>query len=310
MTENKEKLIRIAVVGDIHNQWEPEDEIALKYLGVDLVLFVGDFGNEAVEIVREIAALDIPKAAVFGNHDAWYTATSWGREKCPYDLTQEDRVQEQIDLFGEAHVGYSKLDFPDFNLTVVGTRPFSWGGPKWKYQDFYQKRFGVNSFEESTDLMLKSIESALHENVIFLGHNGPTGLGNAPEDPVGRDWKPIGGDFGDPDFTDAIIESRKLGKNIPLVAFGHMHHKLRHTDKQLRKCVDLDAEGTLYLNAASVPRIIDNEGHKRRNFSIVSIEAGVVSQVALVWVGHDLTVISEKILYYPAKSVFDPAQVL
>ncbi|MCL2932222.1 MAG: TIGR04168 family protein [Trichodesmium sp. MAG_R03] len=310
MIENQQKLITIAVVGDIHNQWEPEDEIALKYLGVDLVLFVGDFGNEAVEIVREIAALDIPKAAVFGNHDAWYTATYWGREKCPYDPMQEDRVQKQIDLLGEAHVGYGKLDFPGLNLTVVGTRPFSWGGPKWKYNDFYQERFGVNSFEESTDLMVKAIESALYENVIFLGHNGPTGLGNAPEDPVGRDWKPMGGDFGDPDLTHAIRKSRKLGKKILLVAFGHMHHTLRHTDRQLRKCFDMDAYGTLYLNAASVPRIIDSEGQKRRNFSIVSMEAGIVSQVALVWIDQNLTVISEKILYYRAESVFESAKVL
>ncbi|NER07180.1 MAG: TIGR04168 family protein, partial [Okeania sp. SIO3C4] len=51
MTDNLEKLSKIAIVGDVHDQWEPEDEIALKYLGIDLVLFVGDFGNEAVEVV-------------------------------------------------------------------------------------------------------------------------------------------------------------------------------------------------------------------------------------------------------------------
>ncbi|MCL2925060.1 MAG: TIGR04168 family protein, partial [Trichodesmium sp. MAG_R04] len=93
-------------------------------------------------------------------------------------------------------------------------------------------------------------------------------------------------------------------------AFGHMHHTLRHTDRQLRKCFDMDAYGTLYLNAASVPRIIDREGQKRRNFSIVSMEAGIVSQVALVWIDQNLTVISEKILYYRAESVFESAKVL
>ncbi|MDJ0703055.1 MAG: metallophosphoesterase, partial [Leptolyngbyaceae cyanobacterium MO_188.B28] len=65
-----DRLIKIAVVGDVHDQWEPEDALALKHLKVDLVLFVGDFGNEAVDIVREIAALDIPKAVILGNHDA------------------------------------------------------------------------------------------------------------------------------------------------------------------------------------------------------------------------------------------------
>ncbi|NEP43066.1 MAG: TIGR04168 family protein, partial [Okeania sp. SIO2H7] len=50
MSELQEKPIKIAIVGDVHDRWEPEDELALKHLGVDLVLFVGDFGNEAVEL--------------------------------------------------------------------------------------------------------------------------------------------------------------------------------------------------------------------------------------------------------------------
>ncbi len=108
------QVIKIAVVGDIHDQWEADDGIALQQLNVDLVLFVGDFGNESVEVVRAIAALDIPKAAIFGNHDAWYTATDWGRKKCPYDHKKEDWVQQQIDLLGDTHVGYGKLDFPAY----------------------------------------------------------------------------------------------------------------------------------------------------------------------------------------------------
>jgi hypothetical protein len=66
MTSHQEQLIKIAVVGDIHDLWEAEDAIALHELGVDLVLFVGDFGNEAVEVVQMIASIDIPKAAIMG----------------------------------------------------------------------------------------------------------------------------------------------------------------------------------------------------------------------------------------------------
>ena len=102
----------IAVVGDIHNQWSEADGQALKALGVDLALFVGDIGNEAVDLVGQIAALDLPKAVILGNHDAWYSATEWGRKKCPYDRATEDRVQQQLEALGEAHVGYGKLDFP------------------------------------------------------------------------------------------------------------------------------------------------------------------------------------------------------
>ena len=299
---NKAKSIKIAVVGDVHDRWEPEDGEALKHLGVDLVLFVGDFGNGSVEVVRAIAQLDIPKAAVFGNHDAWYTATEWGRSQCPYDRTQENWVKQQLDLMGEAHVGYGKRDFPELGVTVVGSRPFTWGGSEWKYGDFYSEWFGVESFEESARRIAGAAALADCENVIFLGHTGPTGLGEAPEDPCGRDWKPLGGDWGDPDFAEAIDRTRSSGKHIPLVTFGHMHHKLRHKKHELRKSLEVSAEGTVYLNAASVPRIVERECSKLRNFSIVLLENGAVSEVSLVWLGEDFAVALEQILYRRAES--------
>ncbi len=304
---NHQQTIAIAVIGDIHDLWEAEDGVALKKLGIDLALFVGDYGNESVEVVQAIACIDIPKAAVFGNHDAWYTATEWGRRKCPYDRKKEDWVQQQIDLLDSAHVGYSKLDFPDLNLTVVGSRPFSWGGSVWKNEDFYQERFGVTSFEESTARMVAAANSTAEETVIFLGHNGPLGLGGCPEDPCGKDWQPLGGDFGDPDFADAIAQTRAAGKKIPLVTFGHMHHKLRHTQQHLRKAIYASSEGTVYLNAASVPRIVEKEGDRLRNFSLVTLQAGVVSQVSMVWVGKDFKVVSKQILYQQSSSVVQSA---
>lgn len=295
-TKSYKQQLKIAVVGDIHDQWEVEDEVALHQLGVDMVLFVGDFGNESVQIVQAIAALDIPKAAVFGNHDAWYSATEWGRKKCPYNREDEDWVQQQIDLLGEAHVGYTKLDFPQFNITVVGSRPFSWGGSTWKNADFYNERFGVTSFAESTDLMVKAAESASCNNIIFLGHNGPLGLGERAEDLCGRDWQPLGGDFGDPDFTEAIAQTRMSGKLIPLVTFGHMHHKLRHTQQQTRQPIVVKDE-TVYLNAASVPRIIQKGSDRLRNFSLVYLQGNAVTQVSLVWLDKHYKLASEQIFY-------------
>lgn len=295
-TINHEQQLKIAVVGDIHDQWEAEDETALDQLGVDLVLFVGDFGNESVNVVRAIASLNIPKAAVFGNHDAWYTATEWGRKKCPYNREQEDWVQQQIDLLAEAHVGYTKLNFPQFDLTVVGSRPFSWGGATWKNADFYKERFGVSNFVESTALMVAAAKSAACNNIIFLGHNGPLGLGDRAEDPCGKDWQPLGGDFGDPDFAEAIAQTRATKKHIPLVTFGHMHHKLRHTQQQLRKPIVV-TQGTVYLNAASVPRIINIGSDRQRNFSLVYLQGSTVTQVSLVWLDNRNKLASEQIIY-------------
>ncbi|UBF29589.1 TIGR04168 family protein [Kovacikia minuta CCNUW1] len=289
--------LTIAVIGDVHDQWEADDETALQYLGVDLVLLVGDFGNESVDVVRAIASLKLPKAVVFGNHDAWYTATPWGTKHCPYDRQKEDRVQQQLDLLGVTHVGYGKLDFPDLGLTVVGGRPFSWGGSDWKNADFYQSRFGVGNFTESAARIKAAVQQAASETVIFLGHCGPKGLGDRPEDPCGRDWQPLGGDFGDPDLAGAISEAYKLGKTVPLVAFGHMHHRLRHTRQYLRTPVAVSPEGTVFLNAASVPRIVQEGSDRLRNFSLVSLKAGRVSQVSLVWVNRDFAPVSEQVLF-------------
>lgn len=306
MTIHQDKLIKIAVVGDVHDLWDADDEVILKQLGIDLVLFVGDFGNESVEIVRAIAALDLPKAAILGNHDAWYSATQWGLKKCPYDRSREDWVQQQMDLLGVADVGYSKLDLPSLNLTVVGSRPFSWGGPTWRSAGFYQERFGVTGFADSTTQIVTAASRAAHETILFLGHCGPTGLGDRPEDPCGKDWPPIGGDYGDPDLAAAIAQTKALGKTIPLVAFGHMHHRLRHTQQQQRKSVYISPDGTLYLNAASVPRIIKTETSRLSNFSLVSLQSDIVSQVSLVWVDQNGTLASEEILYSRANSVAQP----
>jgi uncharacterized protein (TIGR04168 family) len=302
-----EQSVSLAIVGDVHDLWDEEDEIALKRLGVDLVLLVGDFGNESVGVVRSIAALDLPKAAILGNHDAWYTATDWGRKKCPYDRQREDWVQQQLDLLGTAHVGYGKLDLPNLGLTVVGGRPFTWGGAKWKNETFYRERYNVHNFEESINKMMAAVHSAAHDTILFLGHCGPAGLGDQPEDPCGKDWQPVGGDHGDPDLAAAIAQTRQLGKSVPLVTFGHMHHQLRHTKTQLRRPIHVDLEGTIYLNAANVPRIVDTDEDRLRNFSIVNLRDGVVFQVALVWLNQDCAIKSKYILYQQPSPVAELA---
>ncbi|MDJ0691697.1 MAG: TIGR04168 family protein [Xenococcaceae cyanobacterium MO_188.B32] len=290
-------IINIAVVGDVHDRWEREDELALKHLGLDLVLFVGDFGNESVEVVRQVASVDLPKAVILGNHDAWYTASVWGQKKAPYDRALEDRVQQQLELLGETHVGYGKLDFPQFNLSVVGSRPFSWGGEKWKNKDFYRDRYGINNFAESTTKIVAAAKETAYDTIIFIGHNGPTGLGARPEDSCGRDWEPLGGDHGDPDLTEAIDKVRILGKSIPLVTFGHMHHSLRHRKDRLRTIVNTSPEETIYLNSARVPRIKEGKEGKERSFSVVTLRNGKVRQIALLWLKPNFDIASQDILF-------------
>ncbi|MGB2925203.1 MAG: TIGR04168 family protein [Limnothrix sp.] len=276
---------KVAIVGDIHDQWDAVgDRHALEIIGADLVLFVGDFGNEAVDLVQHIADLPFPKAAIFGNHDAWYTASDWGRKKAPYNHAEEDRVQKQIDILGEAHVGYGYLDLPQLQLSVIGARPFSWGGDKWRNKRFLGDRYGVHNFTESLALMLQQVEACSYNDIILIGHNGPTGLGVEPEDMCGRDWNPLGGDHGDPDFAQLIEKARECGKNISFVTFGHMHYTLRHRKDRLRTQTKCLAE-MLYVNAAQVPRILQkNNGDRHHAFTVITLQDHKASKVDLVWV--------------------------
>jgi uncharacterized protein (TIGR04168 family) len=291
------QLLKIAVIGDVHDQWETEDEIALNHLEIDLVLFVGDFGNEVVPLIQRIAALPLPKAVILGNHDAWYTASDWGRKKSPYDHSQEDRVQQQLDLLGESHVGYGKIDFPQFNLCVIGSRPFSWGGPTWKNSEFYRDRYGVNNFAESTEKIVTAAAQTNCDRLIILAHNGPMGLGDKPEDSCGKDWHPLGGDFGDPDLTEAIATIQAMGKQIILVTFGHMHHRLRHTKSLTRKAINKGQRGTIYFNSACVPRIKDTIEGKFRNFSLVYLENHQITKISLVWLDQNYNQVAEELFY-------------
>jgi uncharacterized protein (TIGR04168 family) len=275
--------LRVAIIGDIHGQWSELDHQILAQLELDLVLFVGDLGNEDVAMAHCIATLDLPKAIILGNHDAWYSASPWGVSNCPYDRAQEDRVQMQIDALGICHVGYGKLDFPALNVSVVGSRPFSWGGREWRNGDFHRQRFGVGSFDESTAKIVAAAHSATCDRLIVIGHNGPTGLGEAPEDICGRDWETLGGDYGDPDLALALSQLRAAGKSVPLVAFGHMHHSLRHTKQRLRQAF-CQIDRTLYLNAARCPRIVEQQPQEFwHNFSIVTLQGDQVTSAGLVW---------------------------
>jgi uncharacterized protein (TIGR04168 family) len=289
---------RIAIVGDIHDQWDPIDAITLKALGVDLLLFVGDYGNESVGIVRQISQLDWPKAAIMGNHDAWYSTTAWGKQRCPYDRTQEDRVQQQLELLGDCHVGYGYKDFPDLGVSVVGARPFSWGGSHWKYSKFYKERFGVHSFGESAKRITRSIEAAAGETILIIGHNGPAGLGDQPNDPCGKDWGELidgqlaGGDYGDPDLAMAIAAAKALGKSIPLVAFGHMHHRLKSGQPRRTQA---HRDQTHYFNAACVPRVQTIDGESVRHFGLVTLVNGQVEQASQAWVNQQGQIVAEAI---------------
>ncbi|XP_011033473.1 PREDICTED: uncharacterized protein LOC105131943 [Populus euphratica] len=303
---------RIAVVGDVHDDWNlEEDSKALQLLQPDLVLFTGDFGNENVELVQSIADLNLPKVVILGNHDSWKTQHFSGKRK--------DGVQRQLECLGEEHVAYKRLDFPALKLSVVGGRPFSCGGEQIFRRSLLSARYGVQDMDGSADRIYNAALGTPEDHmVIFLAHNGPTGLGSNLNDICGKDWVFGGGDHGDPDLAKAISHLKETTKiSIPLVVFGHMHKELAYGNG-LRKMIVVGADKTIYLNGAIVPRVrrlVAEQGTDNTNFmnnetsvfspgsrgtmrafTLVEILEGRVDKIAETWVSviEDETAIGEE----------------
>jgi len=297
MTASFPRTLRIAAIGDIHDRWSAVDNALLDRLDVDLVFFVGDFGNESLPTVRQVARVPRPAVAIYGNHDAWYTASPWGRRKRPYDLESDNWFEQQLEILREIEIGYGYRDFPEFGLSAIGARPFSWGGNTWKYKKFYRDRYGVRNFAESIAKQAEAVDRAAHETLIFLGHNGPAGMGAEPEDPCGKDWNPIGGDYGDPDFAAAIEAAIARGKRVPLVLFGHMHHNLRHRQDRLRRVIHENDRGTVFFNTARVPRVLERDGQTCHQFPIVELTGETVTAIDLLWLEANGTIVETEAIY-------------
>ncbi|KAJ6923724.1 hypothetical protein NC652_017140 [Populus alba x Populus x berolinensis] len=303
---------RIAVVGDVHDDWNlEEDTKALQLLQhffssslTDLEkknrVAHGDFGNENVELVQSIADLNLPKVVILGNHDSWKTQHFSGN-------------------LGEEHVAYKRLDFPTLKLSVVGGRPFSCGGEQIFRRSLLSARYGIQDMDGSADRIYNAALGTPEDHmVILLAHNGPTGLGSNLNDICGKDWVFGGGDHGDPDLAQAISHLKETTKiSIPLVVFGHMHKELAYGNG-LRKMIVVGADKTIYLNGAIVPRVrrlVAEQGTDNTNFmnnetsvfspgsrgtmrafTLVEILEGRVDKIAETWVSviEDETAIEEE----------------
>lgn len=297
--------VRVAVVGDVHDQWDAvKDRRALEELKPDLVLFTGDFGDENVELVHSVSQLDFVKAVILGNHDCWYTDLIASREY--------DAVEQQLQSLGDCHVGYKRIDFSELKLSVVGGRPFSSGGKTFgAAYGIVSQRFGIKGMNQSAGKISSlALRAPTDHTLVFLGHNGPTGLGSEPADICGKDWSlNSSGDHGDPDLQAALKTVKERGlHNVQLVIFGHMHKTLAY-NRGDRTMLVRGQDDIIYVNAAIVPRVIDvnacesstdNGGSETiRNFTVVDLDNGKVEKVAETWVrvGENVSVEQETILY-------------
>lgn len=272
-------MANIAIVGDVHLHFDEVDVTYFNQSDYDLILFVGDLSNYrprmGLPIARLIARIEKPVVFIPGNHDTTnilqLAAEIWQR---PWlgrlgAMGQERRVRALNKALGTAvstssrravPAGYSTHHFPQFDL--VAARPFSMGGPTLGFQPYMQRRYGIASLDQSVERLRQCVDQTHSNRLIFLAHNGPTGLGQAPTDIWGCDFKPAGGDFGDPDLEQAVAYAKKQDKQVLAVIAGHLHHRTKG-EKQRQWLVEQD--GTTYVNAARVPRIFEQDGQVLRH---------------------------------------------
>ncbi len=251
---------RLAVYGDVHGAFDPDEARALDGMGYDGVLFVGDLGTLAPgsrrRVARAIGSLRTPTLVLPGNHDGpsplgilreavfhgWHPPGSARRLHRRTEALA--RALEPVPL-----VGYAT--HPLGGLTVASARPWAMDGRRTSFDGALERRHGVSGLADSA-ARLRRLLASCSGPVVVLAHNGPAGLGARPQDP----WSLDGRDAGDPDLAAALTDA----PSVRAVVAGHMH--LGSTRDAFRT-----HRGILHVNAAEVPRrgrhvelVVDHDG--------------------------------------------------
>lgn len=237
--------LEIAVIGDTHGHFDASrdaavlDRYPLRLCTGDLPANRGrDRFDEALRQARGLAELGA--WTVLGNHDG--PAVFTGR-RFPRSYRRLEKALDGL------HVGGRRVELPSLGLSLVGGRPLTCGAEDYRFrvpgrEDWSLERWGEHLGE--------LIAGAAHERVVVLAHDGPSGLGSRRHDIWGRDFGDEEGDWGDPDLRAALEHAAARGRRVTAVIAGHMHHRLVGGGRRARCTRE---EGTLFVNAAVVPRV-------------------------------------------------------
>jgi len=240
--------------------------------------------NEDQSVVAAVSRCDRPMASIFGNHDAQRTlrawhghhTSSWYRQRAATRLAEgaterpefsSESLERLHRILETSDVGFRFRRYDD--LTVVGARPFSRGGPRFlrPKSKFYKAHWRkVACFETAADRIVQNCEHADGAYVV-LAHNGPSGFGSSPTAFCGKDWGGTRADWGDPDLEMAL---RRLAKKPLFVASGHMHSPTEQGE--CRTMFATTADGVPCVNAAVFPRWRRcADGRLARAFTLVDL---------------------------------------
>ena len=286
-------MLKLAVIGDLHHDFADFDVAYFNASTYDLLLLTGDLpyqgSKQDQQLVERLAALTKPALLIPGNHDcitySQFIAevkglarlASWsnhGQQELVSDLRQ--RLQPVIMGGYSTHV----FQADELELGVIVARPLSFGGPELTNRHYLETNFAIDSLEASDRRLKTLVDSMPQAHLVFLSHNGPTGLGAEAEDIWGCDFRREAGDYGDPDLEVAISYAKACEKQVPVVVAGHMHHNLLSGGE--RNWL-VERSGTTYINAARVPRIFSRNNQTYHHHVKVLLDThGVVVEERLV----------------------------
>lgn len=291
MEQDAAPRVKIGIVGDLHGAFDAEDARFFNRSDYDLLLLTGDLGSgtaqNGLSVAREVARLNKPTLVVAGNNDAPFAGEIAAELKYQARLAALMRVSRggSESESAVALCGYDLRTFTirDYSFSVLVGRPYSRGGIDLFYVEGLKERYGVSSLEDSKARLFELIRAAPTKDILWLAHNGPTGLGSRGTDIWGADFRRDEGDWGDADLEAAIALSREEKRVLAVVA-GHMHRAPPRPRDERPRVSTLVRDNTLYVNAAVVPRIFGGKSGATRHHVELELRGEEPPSVRDVWV--------------------------
>ncbi len=275
----------IGVIGDVHLFWDDKDVGFFNGGGYDLLLFVGDLAGytqvRGRRVARSLRKLRVPAMCIPGNHDGLH-AFQLGSEIFPrahrfrnaFCQGQGSRCRSLDRALGGVElIAYSRrrLAPGGVPLNIVVGRPHSIGGRRLACTRYLAKQYGIDSMDASIARLKSLIDACDDAPILFLAHNGPSGLGDRADSIWGCDFRRKEEDWGDRDLEEALEYANGNGRRVLATVAGHMHRK---TKSGKRRPAQVQKDGVLYVNAAEVPRHRKINGTKKRHHVRLTVTSG------------------------------------
>lgn len=260
--------MKIALFGDMHGFWDEFDVRSVNDSDYDYIFFTGDLKGflprDEKRIPKKVSEIKKKAFLIPGNWDSANLTQLVGE-------IRQNRHLIRLGAFGQGSrfnyferalgavvvTGYSahKLGTADDDICLISGRPFSMGG-NLSFCKFLNEKYHISTMFESEKKLKEIIDGVKETRLIFLAHNGPSGLGLKRSDIYGCDFRKEGGDWGDVDLRNAIDYAVSKKKKVLGVFSGHMHLKISKTEAREWK---VTKDNILFVNAAKVPRIFKED---------------------------------------------------